>query len=162
MSDGTVTTKDISRCLGCWFFILRVGRRSRASQRRWYSGSIRPCHGRDPGSIPGRRREEERASLDGPSCWRTQDGLSCRTCMPRRTSVLTPCPPHTFSSHWIMPFSLHPRILCYVHGEVSLPLLLLYSSLHRSKSFCVLQYPANSLDLVRLPLSPASSTVRSS
>ena len=23
--------------------------------RRWYSGSIRPCHGRDPGSIPGRR-----------------------------------------------------------------------------------------------------------
>ena len=24
------------------------------NRHRWYSGSIRPCHGRDPGSIPGR------------------------------------------------------------------------------------------------------------
>ena len=28
-----------------------------AWQRRWSSGRIRPCHGRDPGSIPGRRTD---------------------------------------------------------------------------------------------------------
>ena len=32
-----------------------LGRNTWGISRRWYSGSIRPCHGRDPGSIPGRR-----------------------------------------------------------------------------------------------------------
>ena len=32
-----------------------VGEDGSAAQRRWYSGSIRPCHGRDPSSILGRR-----------------------------------------------------------------------------------------------------------
>ena len=34
-----------------------------ASVRRWSSGRIRPCHGRDPGSIPGRRSLALQASL---------------------------------------------------------------------------------------------------
>ena len=33
----------------------RTERGLAASTRRWSSGRIRPCHGRDPGSIPGRR-----------------------------------------------------------------------------------------------------------
>ena len=39
---------------GCvvWSIVLNGGE---GMARRWYSGSIRPCHGRDPGSILGRR-----------------------------------------------------------------------------------------------------------
>ena len=33
--------------------------------RRWSSGRIRPCHGRDPGSIPGRRIGWPRTSVGG-------------------------------------------------------------------------------------------------
>ena len=44
------------RILLLWFLFHEINRINIINKRRWFSGRIRRCHRRDPGSIPGRRK----------------------------------------------------------------------------------------------------------